>query len=471
MADSSRIEDLRRRVQKDPASIAFAQLAEELRRAAQFEESIETCRAGLAIHPGYLSARVTLGRALVELNLLDDAQAELEHVLASAPENLAAIRGLAEISHRKGNLPAALSHYRSALTLAKNDPDLQETVKDLSKKVEPPKPPASADGLTFEQVARELSLHRPPPATVVAPASDFFATPALPDIPVAVSSAPPDVPASLSEAEPVAADVFASDFFATPALPDVPVAVSPAPPDVPASLSEAEPVAADAFASDFFATPASPDTPVAASPAPPDTPASLSEAAPVTADAFASDFFATPASPDTPVAASPAPPDVPASLSEAAPVTADAFASDFFATPASPDTPVAASPAPPDVPASLSEAAPVAGDAFASDFFATLSLPVPPAVAPEPMAPPVVESAPVEWIEPPAVEPIDLAVVESVEPIEPALAEWGAPPHESRDMPAASPIEPTPSPREMRVIAALEQWLEAIHVTREQHGA
>ena len=35
MADSQRIDDLRRRVPKDPASIAFAQLAEELRRAGR----------------------------------------------------------------------------------------------------------------------------------------------------------------------------------------------------------------------------------------------------------------------------------------------------------------------------------------------------------------------------------------------------------------------------------------------------
>ena len=68
MADNPRIEDLRRRVQKDPASIAFAQLAEELRRAGELEESVETCRAGLSLHPTYLSARVTLGRALVELH-------------------------------------------------------------------------------------------------------------------------------------------------------------------------------------------------------------------------------------------------------------------------------------------------------------------------------------------------------------------------------------------------------------------
>lgn len=170
MADSQRIEDLRRRVQKDPASIAFAQLAEELRRAEQLEESIEICRAGLQIHPGYLSARVTLGRALIELNQFDEALGELEHVLASAPENLAAIRGVAEIHHKRGELPAALKHYRSALALARNDPDLQQTVDELARKVEPAKP-AEADGLSLEQITRRLSINHPPPVVPPPPAA------------------------------------------------------------------------------------------------------------------------------------------------------------------------------------------------------------------------------------------------------------------------------------------------------------
>ena len=81
----------------------------------QHEEAVDVCRAGLDIHPAYLSARVTLGRALIELNQLDDAQTELEFVLKSAPENLAAIRGLAEIHHRRGSLVEALAQYRAAL--------------------------------------------------------------------------------------------------------------------------------------------------------------------------------------------------------------------------------------------------------------------------------------------------------------------------------------------------------------------
>src|ERR1700682_1567139 len=155
MAENSRLDDLRRRVQKDPASIAFAQLAEELRRSGGYQEAVDTCRAGLKIHPGYLSARVTLGRALIELGQLDEAQAELSRVLESAPENLAAIRGLAEIHHRHGDLVQALTQYRAALLLARNDPDLEETIADLSRQVEPAKP-APSGGVTLQHMEDEL---------------------------------------------------------------------------------------------------------------------------------------------------------------------------------------------------------------------------------------------------------------------------------------------------------------------------
>lgn len=137
MADVSRIDELRGRLQKDPASIAFAQLAEEYRRAGRFQESIDTCRAGLARHPGYMSARVTLGRALLEIGELQEAQRELAEVRRAAPENLAAIRGLAEVHRRRGELPEALDEYRSAFELARNDPGIEQIVRDLKKELGP----------------------------------------------------------------------------------------------------------------------------------------------------------------------------------------------------------------------------------------------------------------------------------------------------------------------------------------------
>jgi tetratricopeptide (TPR) repeat protein len=121
MADNPRLEELRRRVQLDPASIAFAALAEEYRRGGQFEDAIATCRAGLQRHPAYLSARVTLGRALIETGEFDQAREELEHVLRLSPENLAAIRGLAEIPHRRGEVPEAREQHKAALGVAQTD--------------------------------------------------------------------------------------------------------------------------------------------------------------------------------------------------------------------------------------------------------------------------------------------------------------------------------------------------------------
>jgi len=58
------------------------------------------CEAGLALHPAYLSARITLGRALFELGRLDDARAEFLRVLDAAPDNLVAVGNLAEIHQR-----------------------------------------------------------------------------------------------------------------------------------------------------------------------------------------------------------------------------------------------------------------------------------------------------------------------------------------------------------------------------------
>jgi predicted Zn-dependent protease len=110
VAEHPRIEELRRRIQKDPASIAFAQLAEEHRRAGQHDEAVRVCRAGLAQHPAYLSARITLGRALLEMGRYDEAVNEFDYVLKAAPDNVTAVRELADIAHRRRSHVTATAH-------------------------------------------------------------------------------------------------------------------------------------------------------------------------------------------------------------------------------------------------------------------------------------------------------------------------------------------------------------------------
>jgi tetratricopeptide (TPR) repeat protein len=196
VADNPRIEELRRRVQKDPASIAFAQLAEEYRRSGNYDEAVRVCRAGLAKHPSYLSARVTLGRALIELEQFEEAQTELDYVLRSAPENLAAIRGLAEIHQRRGELGEALKQYQTALGIAKHDPELEESVNELSRQL----------GLTPPAVARPASMPAgSTPDSAVPPPIPFTTPPPIPldDAMLVVEAPAPE--GAKSEAETIGA--------------------------------------------------------------------------------------------------------------------------------------------------------------------------------------------------------------------------------------------------------------------------
>ena len=198
--DDPRILELRRRVQADPASLAFTQLAEELRRIGASDEAVAICRAGLVHHPDNLAARVTLGRALIELDQLDQAFTALTFVLDATPGNLEAIRALAEIYQRRGMMSEALVHYRRALQLAERRTDNPPAVRRVQQAVEPqpsrpaapPAPPALIEDLfDFDSLLAQLDT----PNTPVPPAT----------------SVPPTVPAQspLDSATPSADDAFA----------------------------------------------------------------------------------------------------------------------------------------------------------------------------------------------------------------------------------------------------------------------
>ena len=159
MTESPRIQELRRRVEQDPASLAFAPLAEELRRAGRLDEAIPLCRAGLRYHPEYVSARATLGRALLDRGDVDDALQELTQVLAAAPDHLAALRGMADILRRRGRLAEAHGTLTRALTFAPDDPELREGARALETSLAPPAPsPDAAPGPEARTLARLESL-------------------------------------------------------------------------------------------------------------------------------------------------------------------------------------------------------------------------------------------------------------------------------------------------------------------------
>jgi hypothetical protein len=86
---------------------AFGGIAERFRRGGDLDRAIALCRDGLKRFPDQLSARVTLGWSLLDKGQYDLARTELEQVLRKAPDNLAAIRGLAELHDRTEGTIAA----------------------------------------------------------------------------------------------------------------------------------------------------------------------------------------------------------------------------------------------------------------------------------------------------------------------------------------------------------------------------
>jgi hypothetical protein len=250
VTESKRIDDLRRRVQKDPASLAFAQLAEELRRAGELQDAIRVCRTGLTQHPEYLSARVTLGRALLASDQLDAAFTELSTALAAAPENLAALRGLAEIQHRRGDLQESLALYRRALALAPQDPDLAAAVAALEPAAPqawmPDATPALADPAPAPAVAEPANPLAWEPirdpedaaATTADPSPDFASQQA--SLAAFFGEVQPEVDGGdvtddwLASLDTAAAQILAADAGVlaadptTPAVPAPPAAVTPA---------------------------------------------------------------------------------------------------------------------------------------------------------------------------------------------------------------------------------------------------
>jgi len=165
MGETTRLEELKRRVEADPASIAFASLAEEYRRAARFDEAVEASRAGLRFHPTYVSARVTLGRSLMELGLYDQAERELHVVARSTPDNLAARRALGDLYWRQADLVRALEQLKLASGLAPGDGELAELVRELELEVAALPPAADPES---GSEAATAAVVEPVPAQVAA---------------------------------------------------------------------------------------------------------------------------------------------------------------------------------------------------------------------------------------------------------------------------------------------------------------
>src|SRR3989442_11195371 len=114
------IESLKQRIARDPLSRAFLQLAEEYRREGRYKEAVEVCLEGLARHPTYHTARISLGRTYVEAGDLGNARRAFSDVLELQPENHLAGKLLAEGGKKTGEGRGDPQTHRANLGRAPN---------------------------------------------------------------------------------------------------------------------------------------------------------------------------------------------------------------------------------------------------------------------------------------------------------------------------------------------------------------
>ncbi len=162
------INKLREKVEKDPNSRLYVPLAEEYRKEGMMDEAIEVLHKGLEIHPGYMSAKVSLGKIYHAKGQLAEACTEFESVVKSIPDNLYAHKKLAEIYRDTGKNDLAIKAYRTVLKLNPMDEETLNNLRDLEgASTERPlerlqEPDASSEESPFEPMVLEQSTHDQP---------------------------------------------------------------------------------------------------------------------------------------------------------------------------------------------------------------------------------------------------------------------------------------------------------------------
>ncbi len=159
MSANPRIDDLRKRIERDPQSRLFAQLAEELRKDGDLAEAIQVAREGLKSHSNYPSARLTLGRALMDTGDTKAALRELEAAVQGAPDNILAGRLLAECLETEGRLEEAAARYRTTLGLSAGDKQIGAKLEALEQRIRSKVAPAAvAPSIPVATVEGEMEL-------------------------------------------------------------------------------------------------------------------------------------------------------------------------------------------------------------------------------------------------------------------------------------------------------------------------
>ena len=154
------IRTLTQRLADEPSSLAFLELGETLRRRGQLDAACKVTRAGLTRYPGLADAHDLLGRILSDQGDLAGAFDAWADALRFDPMRTGALKGIAFLYFRAGDVAAALDHLQRAAEADPDDPAIPQAIARVRRDA----PEAGRAGLPAVEEPAGPDRHQEAPA-------------------------------------------------------------------------------------------------------------------------------------------------------------------------------------------------------------------------------------------------------------------------------------------------------------------
>lgn len=151
---SDEIRRLSEELARDPASMVFLQLGEELRRSGQLDLAHKVSLRGLERHPYSAEAHHLLARICIDRGELERALDEWDVVLRLAPAHVGALKGKGYVLFKQGRAQEAERVLLEAAAADGDDPSIAAALAAVRQRLAAE--PAPAAPLTHAQSAARL---------------------------------------------------------------------------------------------------------------------------------------------------------------------------------------------------------------------------------------------------------------------------------------------------------------------------
>ena len=192
----SRIDEIKRSLTRETGPRQFLAVADEHRRQGRPREAIDILESGLAQNPSSVAGYVALGRLFQQTAQLDRAIDSFQSALKLDPQNLVAIRQLAEVHLARGEKVEAIKRLKLFRGLSPGDREVAELIRQLDVELAPPPSPRSGIRIPVPAVPPPPAPgFPPPPSAPVAPGIPKRELPPAAFVPETVSATVSPFPA------------------------------------------------------------------------------------------------------------------------------------------------------------------------------------------------------------------------------------------------------------------------------------